>query len=371
MTADAIGGVPTARVPVDLGPIRAQFQPAAGITYLDTATYGLPPRATVEALQRALLAWQAGTGDWVSDWDEPSDQAPRDFASLIGAPPDTIATIPSASVGIGLVAGTLGPGDGVVVPGDEFTSTLFPLLVAKERGALIDEVPFEAVAESVDARTRLVALSLVQMQTGRVADLAAILDAAERHDARVVVDGTQGVPFVALEPVIDRIDYLVCAAYKHLLSPRGTAYLYVRRDRWDTLEPRNANWRAADQPYARYFGGPLTLQPDARRFDVSRAWFPWVGATESLRLLAEWKAAGAFGQVLSLARSLAERLDVPWYGGSLVCAPLADGEAAREALAAAGIRASVRGTAIRFAVHVYNTEADVERAAAAIAPFQG
>jgi selenocysteine lyase/cysteine desulfurase len=353
-----------------LARIREQFRPGDGITYLDTATYGLPPLATVEALEDALRAWQAGTGDWQRDWDEPSDQAPRDFASLIGAPTDTIATIPAASVGTGLVAGVLGSGDEIVTPADEFTSTLFPLLVAKERGAEVREVPFDAVATSIGPSTRMLALSLVQMQTGRVADIAAILDAAERHGARVLVDGTQGIPFVPLDEVIDRIDYLVCSGYKHLLSPRGTGYLYVRRDRWDELEPRNANWRSADQPYERYFGGPLTLAADARRFDVSRAWFPWVGAATSLRLLAEWQATGAFDAVRSLAEALAARLGVPWYGSSLVCAPLADGEAARDALAAAGIRASVRGTAIRFAVHVYTTEADLDRAAEAIAPFR-
>lgn len=354
-----------------LAGIRSQFRPAQGVTYLDTATYGLPPLATVEALHGAIEAWQAGTGDWIRDWDEPSDQAPRDFAALIGAPVETIAAIPAASVGTGLVAGILGPGDEVVTPADEFTSTLFPLLVAKERGATVREVRFENVAASISPSTRLVAVSLVQMQTGRVADIGAILDAAERHGARILLDATQGVPFVPLDGVIDRIDYLVCSGYKHLLSPRGTAYLYVRRDRWDELEPRNANWRSADQPYARYFGGPLTLAADARRFDVSRAWFPWVGAATSLRLLVEWQAAGAFEGVRRLAEGLATRLGVPWYGSSLVCAPLADGEAARSGLAAAGVRASVRGTAIRFAVHVYNTDADLDRAANAVAPFAG
>lgn len=354
-----------------LASIRAQFRPGEGVTYLDTATYGLPPLATVEALQGAIRAWQAGTGDWINDWDEPTDQAPRDFGTLIGAPADTIATIPAASVGTGLVAGLLAAGDEVVTPADEFTSTLFPLLVAKERGAVIREVDFDAVAASTGPETRLVAISLVQMQTGRVADIEAIVEAAERHGARVLLDATQGVPFVPLDGLIDRIDYLVCSGYKHLLSPRGTAYFYVRRDRWDELEPRNANWRSADQPYARYFGGPLTLAPDARRFDVSRAWFPWVGATASLRLLVEWQVAGAFGAVRDLAEGLARRLDVPWFGSSLVCAPLADGESARAALATAGVRASVRGTAIRFAVHVYTTESDLDRAAEAIAPFTG
>ena len=147
-----------------------------------------------------------------------------------------------------------------------------------------------------------------------------------------MIDATQAVPFVPLAGVIDRIDYLVVSGYKHLLSPRGTGYLYVRRDHWDELEPRNANWRAADLPYVRYFGGPLTLAPDARRFDVSRGWFPWIGATESLRLLAEWQATGAFEAVRGMAEGLAGRLGVPWYGGSLVCAQLGDGEAARAAL---------------------------------------
>lgn len=355
----------------DLAPIRAQFRPGPGITYLDTATYGLPPQATVDALHRAELAWQAGTADWQTDWDFPTDQAPNDFARLVGAAAGSVATIPAASVGTGLVAGMLGAKDEVVVPADEFTSTLFPLLVAKERGVTIREVAFDDVASSVTSTTTLVAFSLVQMQTGRVADIEAILRAAERHGARLLIDATQGVPFVPLQAVMDRIDYLVCSGYKHLLSPRGTAYLYVHPDRWADLEPRNANWRAADLPFGRYFGGPLTLAPDARRFDVSRGWFPWLGATESLRLLTEWQATGAFATVLALAEGLADRLGVPWYGGSLVCAPLDDGESARSALHGAGVRASVRGTAIRFAVHVYNTEKDLDRAAEAIAPFTG
>jgi selenocysteine lyase/cysteine desulfurase len=357
------------RAGLDLPAIRSHFHPGTGVTYLDSATYGLPPQPTVDALQGAIRAWQAGTADWMEDWDRPTDRARGDFASLIGSDVAEIAYLPAASVGVGLVAAQLKAGDEVVVPADEFASTLFPILVAGERGAVVREVPFEAVAESVGHSTRLVAFSLVQMQTGRVADIGTILDAAERAGARVLVDGTQGIPAFDLAPHLDRIDYLVCAAYKHLLCPRGTAFLRARRDRWADLEPLNANWRAAGDPFGRYFGGPLTLADDARMFDVSRAWFPWVGATQSLQLLAEWSRAGALEEVRRLARGLADRLDVPWHGSSLVCAPIDDAETARAGLRAAGVRASVRGTAIRFAVHVYNTDADLDRAAEAIAPF--
>jgi selenocysteine lyase/cysteine desulfurase len=207
------------------------------------------------------------------------------------------------------------------------------------------------------------------MQTGRVVDLGAVTARAADVGALVAVDATQGVPFVPLEGLMGRVDYLVCAAYKHLLCPRGVAFLYVREDRWTTLEPLNANWRSADRPFERYFGGPLTLAPGAHQFETSLAWFPWFGAIQSLRLLTSWKAAGVFPGVVALARDLADRIGVPFAGSSLVSAPIADAEGAREALRVVGVKAALRGTGIRFACHVYNTPDDVGAAADAIRPF--
>jgi selenocysteine lyase/cysteine desulfurase len=351
--------------------VRSLFAPAKGLIYLDTATYGLPPRPTVEALERALKAWQSGTGNWIEDWDQPADRCRADFAGLIGTVAANIAYLPAASVGVGLVAASLGAGEEVVIPVDEFTSTLFPMLVAAQRGAVVREVPFEAVAESIRPGTRLVAFSLVQMQTGKTADLAAICERATTVGAQVFIDATQGVPFVPIADLLSKVDYLVCSGYKHLLSPRGTAYFYVRPDHWDTLQAHNANWRAADLPYERYFGGPLRLAPTAARFDVSRAWLPWLGASESLRLLSSWRESGLFAGVRALADRLAAGVGIPRPGSSLVCVPIAGDNRARDALKAAGIKASVRGTSIRFAPHVYNTEADIDRAIEVIQPFLG
>jgi selenocysteine lyase/cysteine desulfurase len=349
--------------------VRSLFKPASGLIYLDTATYGLPPRPTIEVMERALRSWQAGTANWIEDWDRPSDRCRADFASLIGTLAENVAYLPAASVGAGVVAVSLRAGEQVVVPDDEFTSTLYPILVAKERGAVVHEVPFDRLADAIRPGTRLVAFSLTQMQTGKTADLAAICERASTVGAEVFVDATQSVPFVPLDDVINRVDYLVCAGYKHLLSPRGTAYFYVRPDRWDRLEAHNANWRAADQPFNRYFGGPLSLSATAARFDVSRAWLPWLGASESLRLLASWRESDLFEQVRALARRLAAGTGIPEPGSSLVCVPIHDAERARAALAEAGVKASVRGTSIRFSPHVYNTEADIDRTIEAIAPF--
>jgi selenocysteine lyase/cysteine desulfurase len=351
--------------------VRSLFKPAPGLIYLDTATYGLPPRPTVEVMERALKGWQSGTANWIEDWDQPADRCRVDFGALIGTDAANIAFIPAASVGAGVVAVSLRAGDEVVVPVDEFTSTLYPVLVAARRGALVREVRFEALAESIRPGTRLVAFSLVQMQTGKTADLRAIVERASEVGAELFVDATQAVPFVPIADLLPKIDYLVCSGYKHLLSPRGTAYFYVRPDRWDSLEAHNANWRAADQPFNRYFGGPLSLSANAARFDVSRAWMPWLGASESMRLLSSWHGTDVFDGVRALADRLAEGTGQPMPGSSLVCVPIEGPEHAREALKKAGIKASVRGTSIRFSPHVYNTEADIDRAIAAIQPFLG
>ncbi len=349
--------------------VRSLFSPEPGLAYLDAATYGLPPTPTVEAMEGALRGWRGGTARWVEDWDRPSDAARADFAALIGATAADIALIPSVSIGTGLVANALGPGDVVVVPQDEHVSDLYPLLVAERRGVTVRQVPFERLVDSIDTATTLVACSLVQMQTGRVADLAGICGAARTVGARVLIDSTHATPFVPVADHIGDIDFLVCHAYKHLLGARGTAFLYVRADRLDDLTPTHANWRGAADPWSTYFGGPLSLAADASRFNVSLAWIPWVGTRESVRLMAGWAADGTLREAMDLAAAFSRALRLEPTGSSLVCVPVTDVQAARAALEVARVKAAIRGDGIRFSLHVWNGPDDVERAITAITPY--
>jgi selenocysteine lyase/cysteine desulfurase len=329
-------------------------------------------------MREALEAMTSGSGRWIEDWDAPAEACRSDVAALSGVPEASVALLPAISVGAALVAAGLGPTDEVVVPSDEFTSILFPLLAARAGGATVREVPFAELASAVGPRTTLVAASLVQMQTGRRADLRGLLDACERVDARVLLDATQALPFLDAAEDLGRIDYVLTHAYKHLLCPRGVAFMFVRRDRLEGLLPLAANWRAADRPYERFFGGPLTLGPGARRFDVSLAWLSWVGARESLRLLREWQAQGSLDSVRQRADRLADSARQVLRGrgcgassgaeSTLVCLAVSDRAAARAALERAGVRAAIRGDAVRLSVHVWNDEADIDRAVAALAP---
>src|SRR3982074_2222955 len=113
-----------------LADIRALFDPSPGTIYLDAATYGLPPKPTVQAMHQAIDDWQAGRADWVSRWGMRGEACRASFGELIGAPAETIALIPTVSVGVATVAAALKAGEEVLLPDGEFTSVLFPLPVA-------------------------------------------------------------------------------------------------------------------------------------------------------------------------------------------------------------------------------------------------
>ena len=55
----------------------------------------------------------------------------------------------------------------------------------------------------------------------------------------------------------------------------------------DRLEPVMANWWATADYRNGYYGPPLRLAETARRFDISPAWFSWVGAAPALEVLLE------------------------------------------------------------------------------------
>jgi selenocysteine lyase/cysteine desulfurase len=351
--------------------IRAQFSPDPSIIYFDAPTYGLPPNKTIAALQRALSRWQAGTADWIEEWDREADVARSLFARLIGAPESWVGVIPTVSVAAGTVAASLPPGSKVLIPTEEFTSNGFPFLVAQQAGRVtVEEVPFDQLADAISDDTDLVAFSLVRSQSGETADLGAIVSAAKAVGAQIFIDGTQAFPFVSVKDYLDDIDYLACHGYKHLLCPRGTAFFVIHPRRMAETLPYNANWRSARPSYQSHYGTPMNLAEDAARYDVSLAWHSWVGARQSLELLVEWQEAGELAKVLDLSKRLAEGLSLEPPSSSIVSFRAPDADEAERVLTQAGIRCASRGGNVRLGLHIYNTPEEIERAIAVISPLR-
>ena len=326
--------------------------------WLNTATYGLPPDAAWDEMQEVLAAWRVGRHSW-EPWNTSIDRSRAAFARLVGVEPDRVAVAGAVSELVGLVAAALPPGSRVVAPEGDFTSVLFPWLVQADRGVEVVTVPLSRLAESVAASrgATVVAFSAVQSATGELAALDDVLAAAAAVDALTVVDATQAVGWLPLDA--GRIDALACAAYKWLMSPRGTAFMTVSDRLAERLRPHSAGWYAGPDVFATYYGTPLRLADDASRFDVSPAWFCWVGTAPTLEALERLTVAAVHDHDVALANRFRAGLGLP-PGDSAIVSAAAEGAAER--LERAGIRAATRAGAVRASFHLYNTEADVDAA---------
>jgi selenocysteine lyase/cysteine desulfurase len=328
-----------------------QLWHAEGV-YCNTASFGLPPDPAWEAMQAALADWRVGRTSW-ERWGEATNTARALFARLVGVRAQRVAVGGTVSELVGMLATALPAGTRVVVPDVEFTSTLFPLLV-QERLDVVT-VPVARLADAVADGADAVAFSAVQMSSGEVADLDAIVDAAAASGAITIVDATQAAGWLPLDAT--RFDAVLATAYKWLVSPRGSAFAAVSERLLERVVPHSANWFAGEDVHGSYFGPPLRLASSARRLDVSPAWFSWVATAPALELLLDVGIDTIHAHNVGLANRMRAALDLPPSNSAIVSAEMPGAEARLEA---AGIIAAVRGGRLRTSWHLYNTVADVD-----------
>ena len=332
----------------------------AGRGYLNTASYGLPPRRGFEALQAALADWRVGATSW-EPWADAADDARGLFARLASARVEDVVLGSSVSQLLSHVSTAIPSGSHVLVPDIEFTSNLFPWLVQERRGVKVTTVPPDRLADAVGAGTDVVAFSAVQSATGEVADVALIASAAREHGALVVVDATQAAGWLPLDAA--DADILVCATYKWLLAPRGASLMVVGGRAAEMLEPLMANWWATDDYRNGYYGLPLRLAATARRFDISPAWFSWVGTATSLEALLDVGIDAIHEHDVGLANRFRDAIGLEPSNSAIVSFEARDGA---EQLARAGIKVATRAGSVRASFHVYNDDEDIDLAVAAL-----
>ncbi|MFI2378899.1 aminotransferase class V-fold PLP-dependent enzyme [Streptomyces sp. NPDC018964] len=336
--------------------VRAEFTPKN--TYLNTASSALLPARTVAALQDAVRLRAEGRALDPLFADVEACRAA--YARLAGVPVERVAAGATAALHTALIAASLPPGAEVLTVEDDFASVLNAF---HTRGDLkVRAVPLERLADSVRPGTALAAVSAVQSADGRIADLAALREAARDHGARTYVDFSQAAGW--LPAWADAFDYSVAIVYKWLLGPHGAAFLVVPEDLGD-LPPVQASWVAAENPWDSCYGPVAELARSARRFDSSPALFTYAGLRASLELLEEIGVDTVRAHDLALADRFRTGLatlghtPVPAPGSPIVSVP-GLGHLQPE-LAEAGIAVSNRAGHLRASFHLYNTAADVDR----------
>lgn len=358
--------------------IRRDFACTESSTYLDTATYGPGPRVVVEELERANREWASGTGVWKT-WDGFGERARHSFAALLGAAPEGVALHPSVSTAAAQIASGLpversGRAANLVVGESEFRSNLYPWLAQAARGLEVRVLPFhrgtlriEELEQCIDDDTVLCAVSSVQSSNGFRIDLERLSACCRRHGAWLAVDATQSAGALCLP--LELCDFVFVTAYKWLLAPRGSAFLYVRPELVGEFEPLAPGWKTPPDPYAGYYGPPLELSDTASRFDVSVAWSIVRATAVALDYVRTIGPEEIEPRVLGLAQRFRDGarelgLTLPFgdeHGSQIVGLSVPDADVLATKLEEARVRAAVRDGYLRVSFHLFNDEQDVGR----------
>src|ERR671937_595300 len=173
-----------------------------------------------------------------------------EYARLIGAPPGTVSMHQNVTLAEAVVVSCFGfRGDRrrIVYEQGNFPSVRY--LYQAARGAEVVVAPDdEGVVEAIDERTLLVPVTHVLFKTGRIQDVEAIVARAHEVGGLVVLDAYQSVGTVPLDVTALGVDFAVGGSVKWLCGGPGAAWLYVRPDLADRLEPTATGWHAHARP---------------------------------------------------------------------------------------------------------------------------
>ena len=362
---------------------RHLFDIPEGVAYFNTATMGPMTKASVEAgqkgLARKLQPWHIQETDFFAD----TERLRPLLAELIGADTDGIAFSPSVSYSLATAAKNLplSKGQEILVLEDQFPSNLYAWReLASATGATIrttgahgNETLSDALLGAIGPDTGLVACGHIRWTDGAILDLTAIGKRCREVGAALVLDLTQSCGALAFDVKEVQPDFVAVAAYKWLLAPYSTGFLYAAPQHRNGT-PLEQNWitREGSSNFARLIDYTDNYGPGAQRFDMGeRSNFALLPAFESaIRTVLGWGVANIQETLGARNAALAEQLagiglDCPpaaERGAHYLCPHLPESVPAdlTARLKEDGIFVSRRGDRLRITQHLFTSDGDVE-----------
>lgn len=388
---------------LDFERARRETPGCATVLHFNNAGAALMPKPVLDALQRHLQLEATIGGYEAADRERAAVERVYDaLAHLLGGHRDEIAVIENATRAWDMAFYSLrfGPGDRILTATAEYASNYIAYLqVAARTGAVVEVVPddehgqvsVDALRRMLDDRVKLIAITHVPTNGGLVNPAAAVGKVAREAGVPYLLDACQSVGQLPMDVTELGCDMLSATGRKYLRGPRATGFLWVRRDFLPQMTPpfldlHAATWVARDR---------YEVRADARRFENWETYYAGkIALGVAVDYALAWGLPAIRERVYLLAGRLRERLaalpgitlrDKGAERCGIVTFTAAGCAAAliRQVLLSQAINVSVSSAAgtrldmearrlpgvVRASVHYYNSEEEIERLCAALAPL--
>ena len=360
----------------EVSTIRARFPIFQKKVYLNSCSQGALSHAVEEGIQEYITSWHEHGSPW-EIWVEQYEAARTQFARFIGATADEVAIVPYASAGINSIASALSfdRRKKVVMGEFEFPTMGHIWLAQRKRGAQIEfvsavgnRIPVVNYERAIDDNTLIVPVTGVCFMNGFRSPVNEVAQLAHANGALVMLDDYQDCGTRPVSVSATDVDFYVTGTLKYLLGPPGLAFLYVRKELIESLQPTITGWFAQANPFA-FDVKRLDPSPSARRFEAGSPPVPNIyAAMKGIELLQEIGLDNVATHIASLVHALlagVQKLDIqaktlPDSVGPLVVLRCTDAGAMVAKLVANNIVCSSRHDGLRLSFHLYNTLDDVE-----------
>ena len=261
----------TATLPIaKLSGQRAEFPGlAGGWHYLDTAATAQKPQAVIDATVRAMGADYATVHRGVyarsADMTLAFEAAREKVAGLIGAPAQELVFTRGATEAINLVAYSYPNKGRVLLSTLEHHSNIVPWQLA---GWQVDVCPLtangcidlDAAEAMLTTEHTMVAFAHVSNVLGSVLDVRRAAELAHRVGAKLLLDGCQAVPRLAMDVAALDCDFYAFSSHK-LYGPTGIGALWGRSELLAAMPPWQGGGAMIDRVT---FAGTTYAQPPQR-----------------------------------------------------------------------------------------------------------
>lgn len=242
-------------------PRKHLFEIPAGMIYLDGNSLGPLPKAVPTRVAEVVSAeWgQKLIKGWnEAKWMEQPGRVGDRVARLIGAGEGTVMLGDTLSIKVfqALAAALRMRPDRRVILSDSgnFPTDLYMaqgLIQIIEKDYELRVVEPDKVEDAIDETVAAVMLTEVDYRSGRLHDMAAITQAAQQHGAVMIWDLAHSAGALPVSLEASNCEFAVGCTYKYLNGgPGAPAFIYVRRDLIDEIEPALSGWLGHDAPFA-------------------------------------------------------------------------------------------------------------------------